>query len=66
HQVSLRPGDFIHQQKRTPLESWEFSDLLGFRAYYGERSGKVLGSTRWAGGRPEFRNLRWVKPGKDG
>ena len=66
HQVSLRPGDFMHQQKRTPLESWEFSDLLGFRAYYGERSGKVLGSTRWAGGRPEFRNLRWVKPGKDG
>ena len=66
HQVVLRPGDFIHQQNRTPLESWEFADLLGFRAYYGERSGKVLGSTRWAGGRPEFRNLHWVKPGKDG
>ncbi|MFP6737857.1 MAG: acetylxylan esterase [Planctomycetota bacterium] len=66
HQVSLRPGDFIHQQKRTPLESWELADLLGFRAYYGERGGKVLGSSRWAGGRPEFRNLRWVKPGKDG
>ena len=66
HQVSLRPGDFIHQQKRTPLESWELADLLGFRAYYGERGGKVLGSGRWAGGRPEFRNLRWVKPGKDG
>jgi len=66
HQVSLRPGDFNHQQKGTPLESWELADLLGFRAYYGERNGKVLGSTRWAGGRPEFRNLRWVKPGEDG
>ena len=66
HTIRLAPGDFIHEETRKRLESWEVADLLGFRAYYGARGGKVLGSTRWAGGRPEFRSLRWVKSGEDG
>ena len=66
HEVSLAAGEFIHQESSKRLESWDVADLLGFRAYYGDRGGEVLGSVRWAGDRPEFRNLRWVKPGKDG
>ena len=64
--ILLDPGDFIHQQTRKRLESWKLADLLGFRAYYGARGAKVLGSTRWEGDRPEFRKLRWVKSGEDG
>jgi len=66
HTIRLAPSDFIHQETSKRLESWKVADLLGFRAYYGNRGGQVLGSTRWAGGRPEFRNLRWVKSGEDG
>ncbi len=66
HTIRLAPNDFIHQETSKRLESWEVADLLGFRAYYGDRGAQVLGSTRWAGGRPEFRNLRWVKSGEDG
>ena len=66
HEVSLAAGEFIHQESSKRLESWDVADLLGFRAYYGDRGGKVLGSVRWAGDWPEFRNLRWVKTGEDG
>ena len=66
HTVRLAPSDFIHQETGKRLESWKVADLLGFRAYYGDRGDRVLGSTRWAGGRPVFRSLRWVKSDEDG
>ncbi|MEC9031293.1 MAG: acetylxylan esterase [Planctomycetota bacterium] len=66
HTVRLAPGDFIHQETGKRLESWKVADLLGFRAYYGDRGDRVLGSTRWTGGRPVFRSLRWVKSDEDG
>lgn len=56
--VSLSPWDFRAVGGRAVLSSWAEVDLLGFRAYCDEGD-RLLGSKRWAGSRPVFRNLRW-------
>ena len=63
--VSLPAARFQVPDGEDKLSSWEQADLLGFRPYYGDRQGKVIGSTRWAGRQPQLRNLRWSEPGKD-
>ena len=62
HTISLGPSRFRTADGKDKLKSWEHADQLGFRAYYGSQQKPVIGSTRWAGPRPEFRNLRWTKP----
>lgn len=64
--VNLRAKDFLLPGGQGSINSWGQADLLGFRAYYGSRQGKVIGSVKWAGARPEFKDLRWSKPGSDG
>jgi hypothetical protein len=61
--VSLPAARFQLPDGEDKLSNWEQADLLGFRPYYGDRQGKVIGSTRWAGRQPQLRNLRWSKPG---
>jgi cephalosporin-C deacetylase-like acetyl esterase len=61
--VSLPAARFQLPDGEDKLSNWEQADLLGFRPYYGDRQGKVIGSTRWAGPQPQLRNLRWSKPG---
>ena len=61
--ISLPAGQFQVPARGEKLADWSHADLLGFRAYYGDRQGKVLGSTRWAGPQPQLRNLRWSRPG---
>ena len=60
--VNLLPKDFSVHGGQDKLKSWQQADLLGFRAYYGSRQGKVIGSMKWAGPRPEFKELRWSNP----
>jgi glycerophosphoryl diester phosphodiesterase/dienelactone hydrolase len=58
--VKLTPADFKRMGNGEPLKSWQHVDLLGFRAYHEQRRGSGrVGSNRWAGSQPEFRNLRW-------
>jgi hypothetical protein len=55
----LATGDFKTVDGQQSLKSWENVDDLGFRAYH-DPGGKVrLGSDRWNGPQPSFRNLRW-------
>ncbi len=61
--VSLPAAQFRVPDKDEKLADWGHADLLGLRAYYGDRQGKVIGSTRWAGPQPQLRNLRWSQPG---
>ena len=57
----LRPSDFKAAEGGGLLKSWQHLDLLGLRAYYRSRPTTVmLGSVRWSGEKPMFRNLRWV------
>ena len=63
--VQLASDRFQTVDGKQRLASWEQADLLGWRAYYEDRQGKMLGSKRWAGSRPEFRNLHWSRPGQD-
>ena len=65
HTVILDPSKFKTPDGRDSMKSWAAADLLGFRAYYGRRQGSVIGSTRWAGSQPEFRELRWSTPNRD-
>ena len=62
--VSLSAEQFQVPGEKTRLSNWGQVDLLGWRAYHGDRQAKVIGSTRWVGTRPQFRNLRWEQPGK--
>ena len=57
--VSLSPEDFRASDSENVLSSWANVDLLGLRAYYDE-GGRLLGSMKWAGSQPTFRNLRWA------
>lgn len=60
--VQLKPSDFQSAKDGSPMTTWQQTDLLGVRAYYGERRGKAqFGSTRWAGQHPEFREIRWAR-----
>jgi hypothetical protein len=61
--ISLPAARFQVPDKEEKLADWGHADLLGFRAYYGDRQGKVIGSTRWAGPQPQLRNLQWSQPG---
>ena len=61
--VSLPAARFQVPDGEDKLANWDQVDLLGFRPYYGDRQGEVIGSTRWAGAQPQLRNLRWSKPG---
>ena len=61
--ISLPAARFQVPDKEEKLADWGHADLLGFRAYYGDRQGKVIGSTRWEGSQPQLRNLRWSQPG---
>ena len=61
--ISLPAARFQVPDKEEKLADWGHADLLGFRAYYGDRQGKVIGSTRWAGPQPQLRKLRWSQPG---
>jgi len=61
--ISLPAARFQVPDKEEELADWGHADLLGFRPYYGDRQGKVIGSTRWAGPQPQLRNLRWSEPG---
>ena len=63
--VPLEAARFRTADGKDQLASWDEADLLGWRAYYGDRQKQVIGSTRWEGSRPEFRNLRWSKPDPD-
>jgi len=63
--VSLPAARFQVPDGEGMLSNWGHADLLGFRPYYGDRQGKVIGSTRWVGRQPQLRNLRWSEPGKD-
>jgi len=63
--ISLPAARFQLPDGEDKLSNWDQADLLGFRPYYGDRQGKVIGSTRWAGPQPQLRNLRWSGPGKD-
>ncbi|MDA1014747.1 MAG: acetylxylan esterase [Planctomycetota bacterium] len=60
--VTLKPNDFATlDQPSSRLKSWQHSDVLGFRAYHEQRRGSGrIGSDRWAGSQPRFRNLRWI------
>lgn len=58
--VSLSPADFKLPGGQEKLSSWKQCDVLGFKAYHRpRRSNLVIGSERWAGSQPVFRNLRW-------
>ena len=62
--ISLSPADFRAAKDGGALKSWEQLDLLGFRAYHelGKGQGATLiGTRRWKGRQPLFRNLRWAK-----
>ncbi len=61
--IRLPAAQFRIPDQDEKLANWDHADLLGFRAYYGDRQGKVLGSTRWEGSQPQLRNLRWSQPG---
>jgi len=61
--VMLAPSDFQTPDGQRQLHSWKTTDLLGFRAYYQakrEDAETMLGTDRWSGPQPTFRNLRWV------
>lgn len=59
--VKLSPSNFSSPTTKKSLSSWSQIDLLGFRAYYNKGRGKVLlGSIKWEGSQPEFRNLHWM------
>ena len=62
HAVSLAPSSLKTVDGKDSMASWNHADLLGFRAYYGDHRETTIGTTRWAGPRPEFRNLRWTRP----
>jgi len=57
--VSLSPDDFQAANGEKVLSSWANVDLLGLRAYCDE-GGELLGSKKWEGVQPAFRNLRWM------
>jgi hypothetical protein len=62
--VTFGPSDFETPDATRQLQSWKMVDLLGFRAYYqAEKDGRAttLGTDRWDGPQPTFRNLRWVQ-----
>jgi hypothetical protein len=60
--VTLSPSDFKTVEDQRSLASWEEADLLGFRAYYGDAHANTrIGSARWAGSQPTFRNPRWSR-----
>ena len=61
--IRLPAAQFRIPDQDEKLANWDHADLLGFRAYYGDRQGEVLGSTRWEGSQPQLRNLRWSQPG---
>jgi hypothetical protein len=61
--VLLTTSDFQTPDGQRELRSWKTVDLLGFRAYYQakrEAEETVLGTNRWSGPKPTFRNLRWI------
>ena len=62
HTVSFAPSSLKTVDGKDSMDSWNHADLLGFRAYYGDHRKTTIGTTRWAGPRPEFRNLRWTRP----
>ena len=62
HTVSLAPSSFKTVDGKDSMASWNHADLLGFRAYYGNHREATIGTTRWSGPRPTFRNLRWARP----
>ncbi|HAA63522.1 MAG TPA: hypothetical protein DCE39_21560 [Planctomycetaceae bacterium] len=47
---------------KSTLASWDHADQLGFRGFFDSRDGRVVGSKKWSGARPRFRNLRWTLP----
>ena len=58
--VTLPASAFKTLDGKATLASWDHADLLGFRAYFDSRDGRSVGSKRWAGSRPRFRNLHWT------
>ena len=60
--VSLPVAAFKTPDGKATLRSWDTADQLGFRAYFDSRDGQLVGSKSWAGGQPQFRNLRWTLP----
>ncbi|MFP6612892.1 MAG: acetylxylan esterase [Pirellulales bacterium] len=65
--IELAPSDFVAGDGRQRLASWRHADLLGFVPYYRTRDKpeKTIGTERWAGALPEFRDLRWLPPGRE-
>ena len=65
-QIELSVGDFSDLADGEELASWKQVDLLGFRPYYEQRdSTKRVGTDRWQGSQPEFRNVRWRRADPD-
>lgn len=61
--VELKASDFQSTKDGSSMTTWQQTDLLGFRAYYRERKAESkFGTTRWAGNRPAFREIRWTQP----
>ena len=55
-------GTFAAIADEKRLSSWQDADLLGFAAYHRSGRGpaqKTIGTPRWNGAQPEFRQLRW-------
>ena len=61
--VALPASAFKTPDGKSTLASWDHAAQLGFRAYFDSRDGRLVGSKRWSGSRPRFRNLRWTLPG---
>lgn len=58
--VRLTTDDFRSLDGDRSLQSWQEVDLLGLRAYHGDRRKQpTVGSMQWKGQRPKFRSLRW-------
>ncbi len=65
--IELVPSDFVAVDGQQRLTSWRHADLLGFVPYYRNRDKpeKTIGTERWAGALPKFRDLRWLAPGRE-
>ena len=60
--VRLNPKDFQVVGGSASLKSWDHVDQLGLRAFYRPPNGDALvGSERWKGPQPSFRQLRWAR-----
>ncbi len=60
--VMLPASAFKTPDGKSTLASWDHADQLGFRGFFDSRDGRVVGSKKWSGARPRFRNLRWTLP----